>query len=335
MKGAGMTVQPLQAHEVPDYRRIVADSDLDGLCGAAVLKAFRPEAEVFFSHAALIRSGQIDHLIDRETVLVDLPFHPNCGWYVDHHLTNRPTASEAETFSTDGGTSHWEATPSAARLAYDLLREVVNMDHLSEMMPIVDALDSGGISLEAFLEDGPVVQFARTCSPREPEYMQEVVTLLSGGMTLETLLKHPSVQPHLQRVQQERASAEEHIASHTEIHDRLAVCRLDETPLRINGYLVTAWAGDAVDACCIIHGFADGSIDTPGRPALSASFYANSFLKEGQGRYDLSRMATALDPTGGGHANACGCRIQSPGLEANLEHWLKMWSERETVLAIR
>ena len=253
-----MTVQPLQAHEVPDYVRIVADSDLDGLCGAAVLKAFRPEAEVVFSHAALIRSGQIDHLIDRETVLVDLPFHPNCGWYVDHHLTNRPTASEAETFSTDGGTSHWEATPSAARLAYDLLREVVNMDHLSEMMPIVDALDSGGISLEAFLEDGPVVQFARTCSPREPEYMQEVVTLLSGGMTLETLLKHPSVQPHLQRVQQERKSAEEHIASHTEIHDRLAVCRLDETPLRINGYLVTAWAGEAVDACCIIHGFADG-----------------------------------------------------------------------------
>ncbi|MDA8749604.1 hypothetical protein N9M68_05670, partial [Candidatus Poseidonia alphae] len=63
-----MTVQPLQAHEVPDYVRIVADSDLDGLCGAAVLKAFRPEAEVVFSHAALIRSGQIDHLIDRETV---------------------------------------------------------------------------------------------------------------------------------------------------------------------------------------------------------------------------------------------------------------------------
>ncbi|MBQ70029.1 MAG: hypothetical protein CMA65_00870 [Euryarchaeota archaeon] len=330
-----MSVQPLAASEVPYFERIVADSDLDGLCGAAVLKAFRPSAEVIFSHAAAIRSGQIDEMIDRKTVLVDLPFHPNCGWYVDHHLTNRPSQGESELFNNEGGTSHWEATPSAASLAYDLLREVVDMSHLSEMMPIVDALDSGGITKEEFIEDGPVIQFARTCTPREPEYMQQVVQLLSGGMRLEELLAHPIVQPHLLRVQKERKIAEEHIAKHTQIHDRLAICRLDETPLRINGYLVTAWAGDAVDACCIVHGFEDGSLDTPERPALSASFYANSFLKNGQGRFDLSRLATALDPTGGGHANACGCRIQPPGIDSNLKHWLSMWANRETELRIK
>ena len=330
--GQTMTIQALGADEVPHYTRIVADSDLDGLCGAAVLKAFRPDAEVVFSHAAAIRSGHVDDIIHAETVMIDLPFHPACGWYVDHHLTNRPSEQEALLFDQRGGTRHWKHTPSAARLAYELLAEVTDMQHLEPMMPLVDALDSGGISKDVFLEDGPVLQFARTCTPREQEYMQEVVAHLAGGATLHDLLDHPLVLPHLERVRAEREAAQSHVAQRTEIIDRLAVCRLDETPLRINGYLVTAWAGDEVDACCIVHGYSDGSIETPERPALGASFYANSFLPQGQGRYDLSRLATALDPTGGGHANACGCRIQPPGLDENLNHWLEMWAARDTIL---
>ena len=83
----------------------------------------------------------------------------------------------------------------------------------------------------------------------------------------------------------------------------------------------------------------DGSIEDVNRPALGASFYANSFRDEAN-PYDLSILATLLDKTGGGHANACGCRIQpSDGLnrkliqgdkESNLEKWLETWSNRNT-----
>ena len=48
----------------PEVRRIIADSDMDGMCAAVVLKKAYPHAEVHFAHAALIRSGIIDHLID-------------------------------------------------------------------------------------------------------------------------------------------------------------------------------------------------------------------------------------------------------------------------------
>jgi hypothetical protein len=109
---------------------------------------------------------------------------------------------------------------------------------------------------------------------------------------------------------------------------------MEEKGVRSNGYLVTAWAGENADACCIIHGYADGTIDNPDRPALSASFYANSFIENGQDRYDLSRMATSLDPTGGGHANACGCRVSSAGIESDLQHWLSLWTRRESLLKI-
>ena len=329
-----MAIEPLAEGDVPYYHRIVADSDMDGLFGAAVLKAYRPEAEVLFSHAAAVRSGLMDELVDRSTALVDLPFHPQCGWYVDHHLTNRPSEAEASAFAQNGGTQHWEDTPSAARLAYELLANITDMRHLAPMMPVVDALDSGGITKEDFIEDGPLLQLSRTCTSRDPAYMLHLVDLLTSGASFETIVSDERVRQRMDEVVAERTRALEHVAANTTIVDRLAICRFDETPLRSNGYLVTAWAGDRADACCIVHGYADGDLSKPDRPPLSASFYANSFLPEGQGRFDLSRLATALDPTGGGHVNACGCRIQPPGLAANLEHWLSMWAQRDDLLAL-
>ena len=188
-----MAITPLTEDEVPMYTRIVADSDMDGLFGAAVLKAFRPEADVMFTHAAALRSGLVDDHIDRGTVLVDLPFHSACGWFVDHHLTNRPDEAEARTFASAGGTQHWEATPSAARLAYELLAEITDMHHLAPMMPVVDALDSGGISKEDFLADGPLLQLSRTCTSRDPQYMMHLVHLLANGATFENFWPTPSL----------------------------------------------------------------------------------------------------------------------------------------------
>ena len=118
--------------DIPSFDRIIADSDLDGLCAAAVLKSYNPDAEVIFSHAALVRSGKIDDLITKSTAMVDLPFHPNCGWYLDHHQTNRPTNEEEKDFIASGGICNWEASPSAARVAYDLLSQSIDLSHLEE-----------------------------------------------------------------------------------------------------------------------------------------------------------------------------------------------------------
>lgn len=320
--------------DIPSFDRIIADSDLDGLCAAAVLKSYNPDAEVIFSHAALVRSGKIDDLITKSTAMVDLPFHPNCGWYLDHHQTNRPTNEEEKNFIASGGICNWEASPSAARVAYDLLSKSIDLSHLEEIMPIVDALDSGKISLEEFLADSPVLQLSRTLSLREEEYMQKVLELFASKKSISDILSDEDVSKHISRVANQRKQIEDYISNNTEIIDRLAICRLDNSGFHSNGYLVTAWAGDKADACCIIHGYQDGSLENPRRPPLSASFYANSFLDNGQDRYDLSRMATALDPSGGGHVNACGCRIQQPGLKSNLEHWLEMWANRESILAL-
>jgi len=131
------------------------------------------------------------------------------------------------------------------------------------------------------------------------------------------------------------------ISQSIEVVDRLAIVRLEDRGLRSNGYHVTALVGDDCDACLVVHGDVGASFGEKDRYPVSASFYTNSFLHTAGGIYDLTRLATRFDSDGGGHANACGCRIQaldggdvthrvvtSNDIEANLEVWLEMWAER-------
>ena len=319
---------------IPQFDRIVADSDFDGLCGAAILKKYNPNAEVIFSHAALIRNGNMDSLIHSKTVIVDLPFHENCGWYLDHHQTNKPSQKQLFDFRKKGGVTDWQATPSAARLAYEIVKPYCDLSNFLDLMPFVDALDSGGISIETFREDGELMRFSRTLSKTNADYMLWLVDRMSTGSTIEEILQLPEVIVRLTEQKENRRVLEQAVVENTIIIDRLAVCDLSESGFFTNGYLVTATVGEQADACCIIHGHNDGEISDPNRPPLSASFYANSFIENGQNRYDLSRLATRFDESGGGHMNACGCRIQEPGLEHNLAEWLDMWKHRDTVLKV-
>jgi len=330
------TLSPVVMSPLDGITRVVADSDLDGLMAAAVLKASKPEIEVHFAHPALLRAGSIDHLINRNTAICDLPFHPDCGLYLDHHLTNRPSPEEQIVFEADGGICHWRDTPSAARAAYDLLKDDLDLSHLEEIMPIVDALDSGGITLQEFTEDGPIIRLSRSLTLSDPEHLQVVLDQFATGMPLnEILISHKQRLDELGQAREEQSKT---VQENTVIIDGLAVCDLSETGMRSNGYLVTALAGPEALACCVIHGYLDGSIEDSNRPALGASFYANSFRDEAN-PYDLSLLATLLDDTGGGHANACGCRIQpsDPSRKLNqsdknynLDKWLKLWKSRET-----
>ena len=323
----------------PEVHRIVADADLDGLCAAAVLQRVLPEAEVVFAHPALVRSGHLDGVIDRGTVIVDLPFHPDCGWYVDHHLTNRPSDAAAAAFEAAGGRLDWAAEPSAARVAHNLVAPFNDLGHLQDLMPFVDAIDSGGIDREVFLADGPLVRLARCLGTAQADFMHHVLKLLVSGADAEALIGDAQVAERLSAAAEDRNAAIEAVQARTTVVNRLAICRMDGLPQRASGYLVTAHVGEDADACCVIHGHVDGAVDRDDRPPLSASFYANSFF-EGRRRVDLSRLATALDETGGGHANACGCRVQAindageaeqrsveaEDVERNLAHWLTLWA---------
>ena len=128
-----------------EIRRIVTDSDLDGVVTAAILGRWWANAEVIFGHPGELRAGLFDDLIDEWTAVCDLPMHPKCGLSIDHHQSNRPVDNESRAMVV------WKDAPSAARIAYELFHEIIDLSDLEDLLDWVDKLDSGSISHEEFL----------------------------------------------------------------------------------------------------------------------------------------------------------------------------------------
>ena len=325
-----MEVDPLSL----DIQRIVTDSDLDGVVTASILRRWWPDSEVIFGHPGELRAGLMDHLMNRKTAVCDLPRHPECGLSIDHHQSNKPLGDEG------GVVSVWRATPSAARIAHDLLKDRIDLSDLDDLLDWVDKLDGGGVTREEYLSDTPAVWLGRVIDVSEGTAMV-VLEGLQRGVGVDEILKIPLISSILEERKRERETLTEIIADRTVIIDRIAIARLDGLGMRSNGYHVTAFAGDSCDACIVIHGDIGASFgDDVGYP-VSASFYTNSFLHREGGIYDLTGLATHFDPDGGGHANAWGCRIKplengkvfdravtEDDVLEYISQWLKLWAER-------
>ena len=234
----------------------------------------------------------------------------------------------------------WKDSPSAARIAYELFHEVINLSDFEDLVDWVDKLDSGSISHEEFLSDAPAIWLSRIVDSGE-ETAAWILDQLSQGTTTEEILADSKISKLVAEKEEELGSLNEVILSNMRIENRIAIVRLDGSGIRSNGYHVTAMAGDECDACMIIHGDIGAYFGDSGRYPVSASFYTNSFLHRRGGVYDLTALATRFDSDGGGHANACGCRIKpteggkvvdrevsEDDIERNISEWLKMWSNR-------
>ena len=320
--------------------RIVADGDLDGLLSAAIVRRVWNGIPVRFSHPAEVRRGDVDDWMSRGTAVLDLPFHPDCSLHIDHHLTNKPTPEQEEVSAALGCRIVWAPALSAARVCFNTFQEIADLSDIEAWMEMVDKLDGGKISREEFLSDNPIVWIGRTISATDADYCQALLERIIEGVPPDELVNMYPISEKIERAKDEFRRLQSMVDQCTEVVDRMAIVRLDEKGIRTNGYLVTAHVGEKCDACMIIHGYE--TVDTDEKWPLSASFYSNSFLHEGGGLFDLTNMATAFDVDGGGHANACGCRIQplsengmleerevaTTDVERNIGSWLRTWSTR-------
>ena len=318
-----------------DIEKIITDSDLDGVVTAAILKRWWPDAEVIFGHPGNLRAGTMDEIIDRKTAICDLPRHPNCGLSIDHHKSNEPHENIIENCII-----LWEPTPSAARIAYNLLKNKIDLSDLSETMIWVDKLDGGSISIDEFKGDNPVLWLGRVIGESE-ENTITILENIQNRVSIEEILELPDIKLELGKRMAKQEYLNRTIRENLSIIDRLAIARLENLKIRSNGYLVTAIAGNECDACMVIHGDTGANFDDSDNYPVSASFYTNSFIHKTGGIFDLTKLATNFDKNGGGHANACGCRIKpidekivtdrevtNRDIDSNINEWLDIWSQR-------
>lgn len=122
--------------------RVVYRGDLDGTVCAAILMEIGLADEIYQAHPKDMQDGKVE--ITGEDILCNLPYHPACNMWFDHHSSE----IEDESFPTDFK-GLVEDAPSAAGLVYRYFRPDHDvLEKYKEIVTDTDIYDSAQLDLQ-------------------------------------------------------------------------------------------------------------------------------------------------------------------------------------------
>jgi hypothetical protein len=144
--------------------RLVTRADLDGLACARMLMDHEPFDALVLVHPQDITDKRIE--IFPEDTLANLPYHPNCGRWFDHHLLTESNEKPAHEF-----VGLYRQAPSAAELVWEFLgRE----PRYQAMVEETSRFDSGQLTEQDVLQPSGWVLLGFCVDPRTGHGDREV-----------------------------------------------------------------------------------------------------------------------------------------------------------------
>jgi hypothetical protein len=227
--------------------RLVTRADFDGLvCGALVTK-FEKIDDYLFVEPKFMQDGLVE--IRNGDVITNLPYHPNCTLWFDHHITNTTPDFETPIILGRGG---FRLAPSAARVVYEYYLELATNSeatvgaqhaapaHAAEieqflttarmqyLMHEADRIDAGKLEQEDVLNPQGYVLISMTTDGKnagDQPYWLKVIDLLRDR-TLEETLRDPDIKQRCQRIQDEQEKLRKLLLERTTYKGNVIYCDL-------------------------------------------------------------------------------------------------------------
>ena len=222
--------------------RLVTRADFDGLvCGALVTK-FEKIDDYLFVEPKFMQDGLVE--IRRGDVITNLPYHPNCALWFDHHITNTTPNFATPIILGRGG---FRLAPSAARVVFEYYTEVGNRrqvtgkgktpDEIAEflgtarmqyLMHEADRIDAGKLEQQDVLNPQDYVLISMTTDGKntgDQPYWLKVIDLLRDT-TLEATLSDPDIKQRCQRIQDEQEKLRKLLLERTSYKGNVIYCDL-------------------------------------------------------------------------------------------------------------
>jgi oligoribonuclease NrnB/cAMP/cGMP phosphodiesterase (DHH superfamily) len=193
----------------------VTRADFDGLvCGALITK-FEKIDSYLFVEPKFMQDGLVD--VRNGDVIANLPYHPNCALWFDHHITNTMPEFDRPIVPGKGG---FRLAPSAARVVYEYYRERGNRrgatgnsdskegalflasERIKFLLQDADKIDAGQLTREDVLNPQGYVLVSMTTDGRYAEdepYWLRVIDLLRDK-SLEEMMNDAEVKRRCQKV---------------------------------------------------------------------------------------------------------------------------------------
>ena len=191
-------------------------------------------------HPQDISDGRAE--IRPDDIIANLPFHPACAMWFDHHLhtatPNVPTTEFKGAFAQ---------APSAARLVYEYYGGADKMPDFADLVHETDRLDSANLAPEDVLDPQGYIKLGFTIDGRTglgtfERYFLHLVDLLKIGTPVDHVLGDPSVKKRCDILDSENEGFRQALRDYSRVDGNVVITDfrgLDHTPIG-NRFLVYA-----------------------------------------------------------------------------------------------
>ena len=221
--------------------RLVTRADFDGLvCGALVTK-FEKIEDYLFVEPKFMQDGLVE--IRSGDIITNLPYHPNCTLWFDHHITNTTPDFPKPIMLGKGG---FRLAPSAARVVYEYYTEVaVGAQHAAPLPPKeiekflksdriiyllheADRIDAGKLEQEDVLDPQGYVLISMTTDGKnagDKPYWLKIIAPLREKTLAETL-NDADVKKRCQMIRDEQDKLRKLLLERTTMKGNVIYCDL-------------------------------------------------------------------------------------------------------------
>ncbi len=282
--------------------RIVTRPDFDGIVCAMLLKAALDiNGPIRWVEPGDLQKGLVK--IEPDEIIANLPYHPGCALWFDHHYSNLPSEPFEGSF---------DIAPSAAGVIHRHYQNDLTDDY-TELVIATDKIDSADLSLDEVLkpESDPYILLSMTINgqdPTGPAYWNTLVDLLAKG-PIEKVVSDPAVKNRCRQAISQNSRFRDTLMESTTVKSQVAVT--DLRPFKPaptgNRFLVYSLFPDTVVSVKIRY-------DDTDRQKVILSAGHSIFNRNC--RVNLGQMFSRFE--GGGHAGAGACSFHISKLKTYL-----------------
>ncbi len=220
--------------------RLVTRGDLDGLTCAVLLSLNEEIEDIALIHPQDITDGRAE--IGPNDIVANLPYHPACAMWFDHHLHTATANVPLQDFR-----GVFAEAPSAARLVYDYYGGEGRMPQFAELVRETDRLDSANLTPHDVLAPKGYIKLGFTIDGRTgiggfERYFLDLVDLLKVGTPIEQILEDPGVKSRCDLLDRENGRFENALRRYSRLDDNVVITDfrgLDPVPIG-NRFLIYA-----------------------------------------------------------------------------------------------
>ncbi len=203
--------------------RLMTRADWDGLVCAVLLSKVENIEGIHFAYPRDVQEGNVT--VPPECIVVNLPYHPACAMWFDHHISE---LDKAQSVQFQG---RFSLAPSAARIVYEYYGGEAKFPEYKELLDVTDRVDSAYLTFEDVTKPQGYILLSYTVDPRTglkisyEDYFLLLMALLKT-QSLEQILAHSEVKSRCERILAEEGEFKQLIQRYSRLEENLVITDL-------------------------------------------------------------------------------------------------------------